>query len=174
MKVRNSTIPADSLVNKYLPANYSDAFECEITTEKEITADDIMIAFWTDMPDWINKLFKLRNLLVKPFGLQGGDGKMQDIKECIRSGGSYNFGSITDKSPRETVMRLEDKHLCAYLSVHIENTGENRWKISVITVVHFHYWLGYAYFYTICPFHYLVVRGMLKHVLRPDALKANK
>lgn len=26
MKVKNSTIPADSLINKHLPENYSDAF----------------------------------------------------------------------------------------------------------------------------------------------------
>ena len=71
MKVRNSSIPPDSLVNKYLPAKYSDSCECEIISDKEITADDIQISLWTDMPDWVNHLFKLRNLLVKPFGLKG-------------------------------------------------------------------------------------------------------
>ena len=174
MKVKNSTIPADSLINKYLPANYSDAFECEITTEKEITADDILISLWTDMPDWVNKLFKLRNLLVKPLGLQAGEKEKPDIERCIRTGEKTPLANITDKSPNETIMQLDDKHLCAYLSIHMEDLGENRKKIRCITVVHFHYWLGYAYFYAICPFHFLVVRGMLKHILRPSALKTNK
>ena len=166
MKVRNSSIPPDSLINKYLPANYSDSFECEIISDKEITADDIQISLWTDMPDWVNQLFKLRNLLVKPFGLKGGEDKIQDFKESIRSGGSCGFAAVPDKSPQETIVRLDDKHLCAYLSVHIENLEENRKKVRIITVVHFHYWLGYVYFYTICPFHYLVVMNILKYTLK--------
>lgn len=166
MKVKNSTIPADSLINKYLPADYSDAFECEIATDKKVTADDILISFWTDMPNWINQLFKLRNLLVKPFGLQADEGEVFDFKECIRSGESYDFISVTDKSPHETIIYLNDKHLGAYLSIHIEEPEGNRKKVRIITVVRFHYWLGYVYFYIICPFHYLVVRSLLKHTLK--------
>ncbi|GGK09304.1 DUF2867 domain-containing protein [Parabacteroides faecis] len=166
MKVRNSTIPPDSLINQYLPANYSDSFECETDSDKKITPDDIQVSFWTTMPGWVNQLFKLRNLLVKPFGLQAGEGKIQEFKECIRSGGNCSFASVTDKSPQETIVCLDDKHLCAYLSIHIENLEGNRKKIRSITVVHFHYWLGYVYFYTICPFHYLVVRNMLRYTLK--------
>ncbi|MFR8355671.1 MAG: hypothetical protein ACLVEJ_08430 [Parabacteroides sp.] len=46
MKVKDSTIPPGSLINKYLPANYSDSFECEIDSDKKITPDDIQISFW--------------------------------------------------------------------------------------------------------------------------------
>lgn len=166
MKVRNSTIPSDSLVNKYLPADYSDAFECEISTDNKITTDDIQISFWTDMPGWINQLFKLRNLLVKPFGLEAGEKKIEDFIDCVRSGGKCDFASVSDKSPQETIISLNDKHLQAYLSIHIEELGENRKKIRSISIVHFHYWLGYVYFYIIYPFHYLVVRNALKHTLK--------
>ena len=119
MKVKNSTIPADSLINKYLPANYSDAFECEITTEKEITADDILISLWTDMPDWVNKLFKLRNLLVKPFGLQAGEKEKPDIERCIRTGEKTNHPT---------------KPLCSWTTNTSVLTSPSIWKISEKTV----------------------------------------
>lgn len=166
MKVKKSNIPDDSLVSKYLPANYSDSFECEIPAAANLTPDDIQIAFWTKMPQWVEALFKLRNAIVKPFGLKSGDGDVEEFRKCIRTGGSCKFASVPDKSPLETVVCLDDKHLKAFLSIHIEKADIDRKIVRSITVVHFHNWLGYFYFYTIAPFHYVIVRNMLKYTLK--------
>lgn len=166
MIIRKSEIPKQSLVNNYLPANYSDAYECIIESNENITPDDLQIAFWTKMPKWIERLFKLRNAIVKPFGLKSDDNDSEKLKECIRTGKEYGIASVAAKSADETVVCLNDKHLKAYMSVYIDKVDDNKKRISVSTVVHFHNKLGYVYFYAIVPFHGLVVRGQIKHVLR--------
>lgn len=163
---KGKIIPQDSLLLKYLPVNYSDIYTCNIESNTVVTPDDIMTSFWTDMPKWVNNLFKLRNTLVKPFGLKTDNEKdFQQLEECIRTGGNFGFISVSDKSPHETVLCLTDKHLTAYLSVYVENSNEKN-EVSLITLVNSHNKLGYIYFYTIYPFHHIVVRKMLKSTLK--------
>lgn len=166
MKVTVSIPPADSLTRNYLPADYSDVYACEVTTEKEFTPDDLMISFWTDFPGWVNHLMRLRNILVKPFGLKGAeDNNLAAFEHCIRTGTPYSITSLPVRSPHETVLLLADKHLNAYMSVHIQSNG--RYKIiSVITLVHFKNNFGRFYFFVIKPFHGLVVRSMLKRSVK--------
>jgi hypothetical protein len=162
IKVRKTNIDKEFIINKYLPANYSDAFECIAPLADEVTPDDLQIAFWSIEKGWVKNLFKLRNVLVKPFGLKSTDNKnISNFTECIKQGGSYHIVSVTDKSPNETVLLLNDKHLKAYLSVSISKLDNNLKRITLTTVVHFHNWFGYVYFYSIALFHTLVVKAML-------------
>lgn len=158
-------IPADSIVRPFLPVNYYDVIEYSFPAEYEITADDIQIAFWSDMPKWVNRLFKLRNWLVKPFGLKSGTSKMEKLKECITTGSDYDMMSVPAKSDKETVIALNDKHLKAYISIYMDKGDEKRTIAKSITLVKFHSWLGYMYFYAIMPFHWLVVKQMLKYTV---------
>jgi len=165
MKVYKGKIPSGSLVNNYLPVNYSDVYVCPVSDLGEITSDDIQVTFWTVMPNWLESLYKIRNLMVKPFGLKGGDSRNPaEFEKCIRSGGEYNFVSVPAKSENETVLRLADKHLIAYLSVYIESTDGVK-NVYTTTLVNFNNKLGYIYFYTIYPFHHLVVKKMLKSTI---------
>jgi len=167
MKVQRGKIPNGSLVHKYLPVNYSDVYVCTFSTERNITPDDIQVSFWTNTPKWLDNLYKLRNILVKPFGLKNGNERdTRQFEECIRSGGNHGFVSVPDKSPDETVLCLTDKHLTAYLSVHIKDLGDNRKAVYTITLVNFHNKLGYIYFYAICPFHHIVVKRMLGNTIK--------
>ncbi len=162
MKVTAAVLPADSLTRNYFPADYSDVYACEITTEKEITPDDLLVSFWTDFPGWVNRLFQLRNLLVKPFGLKGAKGNnLAAFENTIRTGAPYNMASVPAKNPHETVLLLTDEHLDAYMAVHIQS-NESHKMISAITLVHFKNKLGRLYFFVIKPFHGFVVRNMLK------------
>lgn len=167
IKVKKAGIDKEFIVNKYLPANYSDAFECIAPLADEITPDDLQIAFWGGEKGWVKFLFNLRNTLVKPFGLTPAEeDQLSSFTACIKEGGKYNKASVTDKSLNETVILLDDKHLKAYLSAHISQAENNLKRITLTTVVHFHNWLGYAYFYSIKLFHCLVVKAMLKNCIR--------
>lgn len=166
MKVTFSILPADSLTRKYLPADYSDVYAYEVNTKKEIIPDDLMVSFWTDFPAWVNRLFQLRNLIVKPFGLKGAeDNNLVAFENAIRTGIPYNIASVPAKNPCETVLLLTDKHLNAYMAVHIQPNGSNHKVISAITLVHFKNRLGRIYFFVIKPFHGFIVRNMLKRVV---------
>ncbi len=126
-----------------------------------------MVAFWTAPPQWVDSLFKLRDILVKPFGIQGGnEGSRQELEKCIRAGGTYKFMSIAAKSDEETILYANDKHLAMYLSIKIEELNESDKQVTVSTLVKFHNLLGRAYFFIIYPFHCIIVKTMLKSVLK--------
>lgn len=168
MKIRKTEIPLESLTREYLPADYTDSFL--ITTDHEILSspDDLMISFWTDMPGWVNTLFKLRNFLVQFVGLKGDEeGSMNELETFIRTGGEYRFMKILAKDRNETVLLMSDKHLDAHLSVR----KENNYAVSANTLVHFHNRLGKVYFFLIKPFHGIVVRQVLKRTIKTHTSK---
>jgi len=167
MKVSRANIPSGSLIRKYLPVNYSDVYACSIPDTLEITPDDLMVAFWTKSPDWVENLFKIRNNMVRIFGLKGDRLDREILEKNLRSGTSYEFFSVLEKSDQETVLKLIDSHLDAIMSVYIEEDSERETKkVYLITLVKMHNLLGRVYFYTICPFHHMVVKSMLKHTLK--------
>lgn len=155
-------IPDDSLACGYLPVNYYDVIDYTIDNADNITADSIQIAIWTVMPVWVENLFKLRNLLVRPFGLKSGGKDRKELRQCIETGGSTDMVTELGKTPNETLIRLDDRHLQAYLSIYIQNIDAGKRCIKAITLVKFRSWLGYVYFYAIMPFHKIVVKRMLK------------
>jgi len=168
MKCRKTDIPADSLVRQVLPAGYTDAFSCEVPGEMTYSVDDLQVSFWTVMPGWVNALFKLRNVLVKPFGLKGGEGDstfQKMMEQTIRTGGSNGMTSVPFKNDRETVLKLSDKHLDAYASVYVRKDTPKP-EVTVITVVHYHNRLGKVYFFFIKPFHKIIVKSTLKSTLK--------
>ena len=165
MKVKKSTIPSGALIGNYLPADYWDVYIGEVDSEKEMIPDDIMIGFWTDFPHWVNVLFKLRNFLVKFVGLKGSENdKLKELEKCIRTGETFGFVSVPAKNSNETVLLLTDKHLDAYLSVHVESKEKHK-TVSLITLVHFKNKLGRVYFFIIRPFHCLIVKSLLKRLV---------
>lgn len=166
MKAVKTEIPNTSLTNNYLPADYTDAFICSVESTKEIEPDDVIVGFWTNSPSWITALFKLRNFLVQFVGLKGDDERdLGKLEACIRKGEAYGIASVHSKNKNETVLLLTDKHLEAYMSVHIEKK-ENLQKISSITLVHFKNKLGTIYFFFIKPFQNIIVKSMLKRSIK--------
>ncbi|NDV47033.1 DUF2867 domain-containing protein [Paludibacter sp. 221] len=170
MKVIKCKTPEQSLAKELSSINYTDCYKCTINKLKEdISADDILVKFWTEMPWWINKLLDLRNRLVKIVGLKGKeDGNIETLENAIRNGSDHPLMSISAKSENETVLAMKDKHLTAYLSLYIDKKDDNSSTndIYTSTLVAFHKPLGYIYFYTIYPFHHLVVKKLLKHTLK--------
>ncbi|MBL3548864.1 DUF2867 domain-containing protein [Chryseobacterium sp. KMC2] len=172
LKVNKVNVDKAFLVNKYLPANYADAFECVAPISDHVTPDHLQIAFWGSEKSWIKALFELRNMLVKPFGLKTsrkeGTGS---IAACIEKGTAHPIASVSDRSSNETILLLDDKHLKAYISMSIAESEDNLKRVTVCTIVHFHNWFGYLYFHSIDLFHSLVVRNMLKRSIRANLQK---
>ena len=171
MKVKKIKIEKSDLIAKHLPANYTDAFECEFTTKEEISADDIMIAFWTNSPKWIDQLFALRDLIVKPLGIQTSNGRNKELfANAIRNCGSYRFIETVAKSDTETVISADDKHLKMYFSTKTDKVNNQKQKLTVSTIVHFHNWFGKVYFFVIYPFHHFIVPSMVRYSMKKLSL----
>lgn len=168
MDVKKVHIPDDMLIKQYLPADYTDAFQCQIVSDTIVNADDVQVAFWTDSPRWVDALMLLRDRIVRIFGIQGGmsEGSKEKFIDCIRSGGTYRYINVPVKSENETILCLNDKHLKAYVSVRVTTQEANIYLVQIGTAVFFHNLLGRIYFLIIFPLHCLVVPRTLRHALR--------
>lgn len=171
MKIKKISIPKNSLVYGYLPSNYSDSFACNFISSKEITPNDIQIAFWTTQPVWVGWLLKLRAILVKPFKLKSDmDDYAENLRECLINGKPHKYISVASKSDDETITCNIDRHLTFYLSVIVRKEERNKTSIILTTLVNFHNLLGRCYFFVIYPFHRILVRVMLKYLVKRNNL----
>ena len=162
MKVCKSPLPENSRIVRYPDANYSDCFRTCLPEPITASPDDLMGAFWTTKPGWLRLLFKIRDLLVRPFGLKTGEGPSREkLEEALNNGESCGFMSVAERTADETIVALDDKHLVAYMSIYIEG-GE----VFASTVVKYHNKLGVVYFNLIRPFHILVVKNLFKQMMR--------
>lgn len=139
----------EKLIDKYLPADYHDTFIIRARKPAEqIVPKEVIGKIFTYSPAWLNFLFKLRAILVKPFGLTGGEGLKPD---------DY----IIEDTAQEAVMMKDDKHLLFY--VYIAKVENN--QVEVTTVVKYHNTLGKVYFFFIKPFHKIIVPRVMKELL---------
>lgn len=118
------------------------------------------------MPAWLNVLFKIRDLLVRPFGLKTGTAdNSEELKEALLKGKDYGLMSAVAHSADESVISLDDKHLKAYFSIYIEGRD-----VYITTLVQFHNKLGVAYFNLIRPFHKIIVKNIFRQVMREHGI----
>ena len=150
MKIDKVTIEENSLVNKFFPADYVDAFGCVASNSKRIEPEKILLDMQNNQPTWIRFLFRLRDIVVKPLGLKAGN------KTLIK---------VPIKNENEIVFQIIDKHLTAELSIYSNLIEEDKLKIVCATLVHYHNKLGMIYFFVIKPFHKIIVKSILNKVI---------
>ena len=153
-------------MRRFFPADYEDSYLLMSDTAINASSDDMMIGFWTDMPAWVNALFKVRNFLVRFVGLKGGSVGFAEVEKVIREGGSFGVMEVAAKNGDETAVLMRDKHLDAYMSV-LKNGAH---EVYVNTSVHYNNRLGKVYFFFIRPFHGIIVRGVLKRAVRKSTV----
>jgi ribosome-binding factor A len=161
-------VPENSFLINHLPADYVDVCKRTVPAKSNLTPDNILVNIWTVQSGWVDFLFRLRNILVKPFGLESGnkDKFNRNLAAAIRSGESFEMVNMLHKTDNETIMQLKDKHLTAELSIYVESVTDNRKNISAITMVHFHNKLGIVYFFVIRPFHKIIVKTLLNKSIK--------
>jgi hypothetical protein len=114
---------------------------------------------------WIDALFKLRSILVKPFNLKTPpeESSIKLTYEKIVPGGKVAFFDVLDVSPTEVLMCIKDSHLNAYLSIDLIQNGKIK-TLAASTTVEFNNSLGKIYLAVIKPFHKLLIKTMLRKV----------
>jgi hypothetical protein len=133
------------LIHKYIPADYSDCFSRCIKAREAFTVDTLFNMMFCDFPWPVRMLFKIRNAIVKPFGLKGGI----SFKE-----------HIIERNPEEIIVGMDDKHLSFWASVYCSAPVEGCQTVAVTTVVRFNNLLGRLYFSAIWLFHKLLVGSL--------------
>lgn len=139
------------LIDKYLPADYCDTVWKRIKRGTPLGTDEIFEKMFCDLPKAVEWLMRLRNALMKPFGLKAGDGFRK---------------LITERNDEEIILSKTDSHLDFQVSIYCTQPEDGWQKVSVTTVVSFNNLLGRIYFIGIWIFHKVLVKSLFKKATR--------
>lgn len=141
------------LIDKYLPADYSDSVSKRTNPVEPLTPDSIFEDMFCNFPGPVDWLMKLRNVLVKPFGLQEG-------------GGFRNL--ISERNDEEIIICKNDRHLCFWVGIYCSKPEDGWQQAAVTTVVKFNNFLGKVYFIGIWVFHKLLVKSLFRKAIKKN------
>ena len=152
------TVPENTMVLSDLNrVDYFDSYMIFKNTQDSVAGITRKIL---KAPGWVDALGKLRDVLVKPFGLKTEN----DIKNGQGNNHpEFDFAPVLYQSDEEIVMGMNDKHLYFRLSV-MKIARQDDLQVFLTTVVRFNNFGGKIYFALIRLFHGLIVRTMLKHL----------
>lgn len=140
-----SSIPMKRLLD------YKDCYSVNLYNTKEMKSADLTELVFIRFPKLVLYLLKVRDILVKPFGLQTGD-SFVDL--------------IIRQDERETILGASDRHLNFYVSLSCSSLEEEKQEISIKTYVKYNNSLGKVYFFVIRLFHKFIVKGLLNRAAR--------
>jgi len=140
--------------------DHIDAIECVSDPQAQLDARELARAFVGYRPSWFVALMRLRNVMVKPFGLRTGSSVSSSKPEPIEVGGKLAFFSIQSVSPTKVVLFAEDSHLDSHLVIDTKSS-----RVLVITAVRYRNPFGRIYMACIMPFHLLIVRRFAVHAV---------
>lgn len=136
-----------------MKADYTDTYTVIIRNTHRMTAKDLFQLMFIYYPKPILYMLKLRNWLVKSFGLQGGE----RFTELIR-----------EENEEKITLGKSDKHLEFHvlLQCDMPDARTLNQSIRITTIVKYHNSLGKIYFFFIRPFHILICKELLKRAAR--------
>jgi hypothetical protein len=135
--------------------NWADRFEGTLQ-EKGLTSLTAARLILENPPAWVSFLMRLRNCVVRWFGL-----KIVQLSAGESAGGFPIIASTSDR----TVMGFDDHHLDFRIVIDVEAHDSNP-TISVTTLVNRKNWLGWVYMMFVAPIHRRIVPATLKKVSR--------
>ncbi|AUG51905.1 DUF2867 domain-containing protein [Thalassospira marina] len=152
--VQTSVVPV-SLPHISMPnADWADAFSIR-TTQHAITPEMAAHKIMSSRPDWVVHLMRLRDTIVRPFGLKSGAKDSNDPN-------IIGLFPVIARSDTSITLGLDDRHLDFRLVVETEPCGTDQTLITTTTLTKRHNLFGRAYLATIMPFHRVIVPTMLK------------
>lgn len=169
MKTHTAIPPENSLITgNFSPVHYSDSYKTEFKCENTLHVDDLVYAFFDSSPKWIEKLFALRNSIVKMLGLkvsEVNDRKRQRELFRVEKGNGLGLFKVFDKSHDEVLLGEDDKHLDFRILFNLTQRERN-YIFTLTTPVRFHNSFGRFYFAIIKPFHRFIVPAMMNNIVK--------
>ncbi len=138
-------------------AQFIDAFRVEIGAAA-LDAREACTRMVLHGPRWADALLRLRNILVRPFGLRtSGEG-------APAPHGLIGLFPVLSETPERLVAGFNDYHLDFRIVVDVAGAAPDR-EVTSTTLVRTHNLLGRTYLALIMPFHKLVVRSMMGRIV---------
>ena len=141
----------DYLLTKYLPGNYTDSFTETITDKPYISVQELFNLIFLQYPKWVLSLLKLRDMIVKPFGLKTNK-SFEDM--------------VIEQNNNEIILGSKDRHLTFYVSLYCSYMKNRTQSVRITTLVKYENILGKIYFAIIWLFHKTIVHYLLKHAVK--------
>lgn len=143
-----------------MKVDYSDTFSVQYK-KQNLCLEEILTAFFSATPRWINTLFRLRHKIVARFGLKTNHEATIELNFPIKVEDKIGFFEVFEISETQIILGENDTHLDFRVSIRIEKDNQ----ISVETLVEFNNIFGKVYFQIIKPFHKLIIASLLRRML---------
>ncbi len=158
-------VPEESIIHDHIAKiDFQDAFQMELT-RPEVSIEDVYLRLFSQTPKWVAVLFKLRNRIVKLFGLDTGNGAKEFRKEDIAVGKKIGLFTVYAIEKEELIAGQDDKHLNFRVSLLKKDK-----LVTVSTLVEYNNLFGRIYMTIVMPFHKLVVKAMMRRVVKSGEL----
>ena len=165
-RVSKVAFPAESRLSADLPAAYfHDAWEAALG-EAGLSPVEIAERVLAATPGWAEALLRLRNALVKPFGVRAATAlgaRRPRPAGGWKPGDRFSIFRIETLDDAELVMGIDDIHLDVRISFLARRAGPAS-SYVVSSWVKTHNWLGRVYMWPVAPFHALIVNSMMRAV----------
>jgi hypothetical protein len=114
-------------------------------------------------PQWIDSLMRIRNRVVRLFGLKdvGAMAATAKPSDAYQVGDRIGIFSIFGKTENELLLGIDDRHLDVRVSV-MKSYRNGLPYYVVSTVVHVHNLLGHLYMVPVGRIHPFVVKSMMR------------
>ena len=157
-KVEQANLPHGSrLMSSYGRADFADAFSVDLSQSASGDAESLARHIFNHQPEWIAMMLRLRDILVRPFGLK----RAADL--LAEGGDRISIFRVFGRYPDEVILGEDDTHLNFRLSVLVRPPSETTPRqLTLTTLVFYNRLLGRAYIGLIAPFHRMVVRASLR------------
>ena len=158
----NYKIPEKSIIaNNFDRIDYMDC--CYISSNLNYLVNEYLTKLFVT-PEWVNELMRLRNIIVKPFGLK------TEIDPHYKKPDNYSVGdktelfTVADRNENEIVLAENDKHLNFKVSIFVDKQNDHN-LVYMTTLVKFNNFGGRLYFFFVKPFHKIIVKATMKKYL---------
>ncbi|HEY1722829.1 MAG TPA: DUF2867 domain-containing protein [Magnetospirillaceae bacterium] len=155
--VRKDDLPSASRLNSsYHRADFADAFSVDLPEAASGDAETLARHVFSESAEWVAMLLKLRDVLVRPFGLK----RAADLQTM--EGDRIDIFRVIERHEGEIILGEDDTHLDFRASLLVQPASQGRpRRLTVTTLVFYNRLLGRAYIALIAPLHRRVVRTAL-------------
>lgn len=146
-------------------ADYSECFFVLFDEVAKLDFNTILKILIFRQNLWMDALFWIRNIMVKPFGLQGDSiSKYRSENLVIKKDERFAFFKITEIEDNELLLEGTDKHLVAWISLRREKVNSGQ-TLFISTWVKYYNLPGRIYFFIIRPFHVLIIKSKIRIIM---------
>lgn len=172
MKICRTSITPNSLAEKsFNRTDYADAYTCGFTSNRQFAVEDLVLAFFKSSTNFGAVLMKLRNSLMKPFGIKvttEKNGREQRENFTVTPGKAIGLFKVFAVNNNEVLMGEDDKHVNFRISFLLleEDKSAYTYTFTLSTVVLINNRFGRLYFFPVKFFHKLIVAAMMRNMIK--------